>query len=169
MSYSKIDIMQIEKNDIPTLKHAINLQPGVQQTTDKLNRDYSKSIIDGDSYAFSVRALKEGGFGLSLIGFCFVDYVDWVSRNAELRFFTVGAVSPEHEKIIASKLVDFCFDELNLNKVYVNLTYLDRLTSTLSDIGFVAEGLRREAAWGKGRFQDVTVYALLAQEYRAKK
>lgn len=169
MNYAKIDLMQIERNDIPTLKHALNRQPGAKFNTETLNREYTDRLGRHNDYGFALRALKEGGFGLILIGFCFVEDIDWISRHGMLKLIKVGHVPPDLDTVIMRKAADFCFDEINLNKIYCETSNAGHLSSALTELGFVAEGSRREASFYKGKFYDVTVYGLLAQEYRAAK
>lgn len=169
MNYSKIDLMQIERNDIPTLKHSLNKRPGTQMNTEVLNKEYFDRLTKHDEYGFTVRGLKEGGFGLILIGFGFVENIDWISRHCTMRFLNTNSVPQALDVVIAKKMIDFCFNELNLNKVYCDTYSSDHSSTTLASIGFVAEGSRREALFQKGVFQDITVYGLLAQEYRSEK
>jgi len=179
MIYTKIELMQIEKSDIPEVKTLMNTMSKYTAEYKKISTEELSSYFESDtaeqnSYSFSIRGLKEGGFGLSIIGFCHVLNIDWVSKNAEISLIMHGDGSrngtiPKNNIGTASldKLLEFCFKELNLEKVYIEVVNGNDIIPVLDKMGFVAEGIRRKSKFKNGSFVDSTICAILAQEYRA--
>jgi len=178
MTYSKINLMQVEKRDVPSLKTFINglklhLDEYREVTTSLLNSQYEKDIRDSSTYNFAIRARKDTPMLLT-VGFCAAKNIDWVSRHAELFFVmqdgnsgpAVTIPNTEYTKTAFKMLLDFCFDELNLQKVFIDVLEANNIKGVLDEFGFVAEGVRRQAKFKRGRFVDVTVCSLLVQEHR---
>ena len=174
IKYSKIDLMQIEKNDIPDLKRFINsfrhhLPEYKEVNIESLNEQYLLQLTDPNAYYFTIRGLKEGGYALYTEGFCSINNIDWVARHGELRFLMQGSSatfpSTESAKQAFGKLLSFGFEEINLNKLWINVVDGNNIKEFLDKFGFVAEGIKREACFKRGEFVDITVCSLLAQEY----
>jgi len=176
MTYSKIQLMQVEKRDIPTLKNFVNelksLIPEYREvSTSLLMKEYEGSITDPNKYNFVIRAYKEGAF-LYTVGFCSIENIEWVSRHGEVHFVmedgSVPVTIPNtvDSKIAFGKVLEFAFQELNLQKVYMEVLETNNIKSTLDEFGFVAEGVRRCSRLKKGKHIDSTICSLLAQEYR---
>lgn len=176
MKYSKVTLTQIEPNDLPTVKHIINgLVPYLPTPTEfnqsSINVTFDKNLEDPNAYHFSIRGLKDG-FKLITLGFCAVEEIDWVSRHGEVAFAMLGGKCTiphnDNARSALGQLLRFAFEEINLNKVYINVIDGNEIREILSEFGFVAEGSQREAVFKKGQFLDVTVYSLLAQEHRER-
>lgn len=176
MNYSKVTLTQIEPNDLPTVKHITNgllpyLLTPVEFNQSSVNHQYKIYLEDINAYYFSIRGLKDG-FKLITLGFCALRNINWVSRHSEVYFIMLGGKCTvphnSNAKDALGQLLRFAFEEVNLNKVYINVIDGNEIREILGDFGFVAEGSQRESVFKKGRFLDVTVYSLLAQEYREK-
>lgn len=181
MIYSKIDLMQIEKNDIPDIKNLSNILKSYlpehrEVNIECLNEKYESHITNEQSYHFSIRGLREGGFSLSVIGYCSITNIDWISRHAEINVMmhgdggTSGIVPYTEIGFMAfEKILEFCFEELNLQKLVVEIIDTNEIKMILDRCGFVAEGVRRQSRFKNGRFVDSTICSILAKEYREKK
>ena len=101
-----------------------------------------------------------------IIGSVFLKDIDWKVLKSEIGYFIDGEYSG---KGIISKavsfVVDYCFRELKLNKVYLR-TAEDNVASikVAEKTGFQLEGkLRQDFKTYDGKFIDVLYYGLLAE------
>jgi RimJ/RimL family protein N-acetyltransferase len=180
MNYSKIDLMQIEKSDVPVLKNFINafrhhlVDEQQEVNTELVNDRYNKILADLNSYHFAIRGFPEAGFGSTTLGFVALRNIDWISRLGEVWFLmqdeepTNSATIPNTEAsgIAFTKLCKFAFEEINLHKVWIPVVDGNNILNILDRSGWVAEGIRREARLKRGGFVDIKVYSILAQEWR---
>lgn len=180
-SYSKIELMQIEKNDLPEMKVLANqlrnyLAEHRELSLELLNDRYENYVNNMASYHLSIRGLREGGFGLDILGFCSVVNVDWISKHAELNIImygdgkTHGTIPSGPIGIMAlDKILNLCFDELNLEKVWIEVISGNDIKSSLEQLGFVAEGIRRNARIKYSKIVSSTICSVLRQEYKENK
>lgn len=97
--------------------------------------------------------------------------INWLSRSGELGLM-IGEKSLHRKGIgefATRQMLDHAFFDLNLQRVY--LTTLARNTIAIrlyKKVGFVEEGLLRQAAFKRGRFDDVTFMSCLAEDYTKK-
>jgi RimJ/RimL family protein N-acetyltransferase len=179
MKYSKIDLMQIERNDVPALKNFINafrhhLPEHKEVNTELLNERYEALTNDVASYHFSIRGFQEAGYSSSTLGFCGIQNIDWVSRHGELVFLMqdegshATIPSTEAGRLAFQKLVRFGFEEANINKLWIQVADGNNIMGVLDDFGFVAEGVRRQAHLKRGEHVDIAICSLLSIEYRER-
>ncbi|MBE2184633.1 MAG: GNAT family N-acetyltransferase, partial [Anaerolineae bacterium] len=63
----------------------------------------------------------------------------------------------------------FCFHEINLHRVQLTVfSYNQRAMKLYERLGFVREGVWREAILRDGQAFDTLCYSMLAREYQAK-
>jgi len=176
MNYSKVTLTQVEPSDFPTAKHIINglipyLPTPMEFSQPSINSSYKKKLDDPNAYYFAIRGLKDG-FKFITLGFCAIQNIDWISRHGEVFFVMVGSKctipNTDNARDVLTQLLQFSFEEINMNKVYINVVDGNEIREILGDFGFVGEGNLREAVFKKGQFLDVTVYSLLAQEFRER-
>lgn len=105
-----------------------------------------------------------------LIGFYFIKSIDIQQGKAEIGYFT----EPGHQgKGIATAavqvLLDYCWDELKLNKVYLRVAPENRSSIRVAEkAGFQREGLlRQDFRTSTGTFVDIFYYGILRQECRS--
>lgn len=68
----------------------------------------------------------------------------------------------------ASRLIQFGFEELRLNRIYANHNGGNFASGrVMQKIGMKYEGTLREHVWHRGRFVDLIYYGLLRSEYEA--
>jgi RimJ/RimL family protein N-acetyltransferase len=178
MTYSKIELVQIEKNDIPEMKSLANSMRSYivehrELGLDLLNERYEAQLNSSNAYHFAIKGLRDGGFALNILGFCSITSIDWVSRNAEINILMHGdgntRASVPNTNVgfgAVEKVLEFCFDELALNKVWIEIVDGNSVKSLLDNFGFVAEGVRRQARFKSGELVDSTICSLLLQEYK---
>lgn len=130
-------------------------------------RKWFAALMDDQSRKFFIICLMQGGEAIGTIG---LDHIDFVNQRAEVGNVLVGddrAVGHGHAKEAVSLLVAFAFDQLNMNRLYLNvLTDNDRAIGLYSRCGFREEGIQRQAVFARGRFRDVLTMSLLREDFR---
>lgn len=104
-----------------------------------------------------------------LIGSCQLHSIDIISRSAELQV-RIGDGAGRGRGFgtqALKKLLEFGFDDLNLNRIYLYVFVgNDPAISLYRKIGFQVEGTLRQAAFISGQYTDVLVMGILADEFR---
>ena len=161
----QIELMQIEFTDISYYKEMMN---SLYRTIGGSNKllSYSEISLNNSDYNFSVKTSTPGDFKKKIIGFAFIKQIDWVSRHAELQILPQDYKNKDCCLRIVTKLMEFSFQELNLNKVWIESIGFDTLNEILPRLGFVLEGIRRKSKYKKGRWVDSHIYSLLSQEFK---
>lgn len=104
------------------------------------------------------------------IGFCALHTVDHVNGSAELG---IGIGEPdEWDKGYGTEamgvLLDLGFGELRLHRVFLHVfDFNDRAIHVYEQLGFRHEGTKRQAYFRHGRYFDMHVMGLLAEEWTA--
>jgi diamine N-acetyltransferase len=120
-----------------------------------------------DVVIFGIRLLTDG----RLIGSCQLHGIHPVHRSAELqiRIGEAGERGRGHGTEAVTLLVDFAFRDLNLRRVALHvLATNERALKMYERIGFVREGVLREAAHVDGEYVDVVVLAILRADTAAR-
>ncbi len=94
--------------------------------------------------------------------------ISWTNRNAELGIL-IGE-KKYHNKGYGSDsiktLLEFAFKEMNLHRVYLRVfEFNSRAIACYRKIGFVEEGIQREAHYANGRYWNVIWMGLLKSEF----
>ena len=96
--------------------------------------------------------------------------IDWANRLTSLGYWL--AAGHQGSGIMTRSccaLIDFAFDELDLNRVEISAATDNRNSlAVIGRLGFTAEGVRRQAEWVHDRFVDLRCYAMLRQERAAE-
>ncbi len=176
MSELNIHLTQIEKNDIASIKTI--LEAGFDQLladsfkTFGNTEDLLEKQIDKNSYSFAIRARKEDGHRNFLVGMCGIWEIDWIARHGKMFFIMVDrdghkATMQNHTatQTAVAKLLSFAFDELNLNKVWIDVLEKNDIKEALEHFGFVAEGIRRASTFRNGIFLNTIICSLTYEEY----
>lgn len=103
-----------------------------------------------------------------LIGFCIIAFIDRYNRNC--RFGITIGEKDQWGKGYGSEIIKevkrYCFLELNMNKIGVELySFNERSKRLFEGAGFKREGILREKVFKNGRFEDEYVYGLLREEW----
>lgn len=96
--------------------------------------------------------------------------IDWSNRATSIGYW-LGA--PFQGKGVITQccraIVSYLLDEMSLHRVEIRCaTQNTRSCAVPERLGFVREGVIREAQWVAGGFVDLAVYGILASEWRAK-
>lgn len=108
---------------------------------------------------FQCRILDRGAF-VGMVGYL---YHDWKNLRTEIGYWLAqGAQGRGLMTRSVKALVDFAFENLGLNRVEVRAATDNRRSRAVPErLGFVQEGVLREAAWLNDHFIDLVIYAKL--------
>ena len=175
---TSIFLSQIEAPDLPLIKGV--LSSDFRNFSD-FNSELSVSDVmqlykesnNENNYMFSIKITREEDYKRTLCGVCGISDIDWISRNGKLMFWMVDvggfSASPQDyvtSRLAFSKLLAFGFKELNLYKLSFEVFDGNDVQAVLGDLGFVAEGVRRQAKFKRGKYIDTTVFSLVSQEFK---
>lgn len=139
----------------------------VTPITDEAEEAWFEQAAKSESeYHFSIRVLEDN----RLIGNCALFGINNKNRSAEF-----GIVIGEKEywdrgygSDATRVILRFAFQELNLNRVHLDvMAFNERAVRAYEKVGFVREGTRRRAVFREGRYHDIHVMAILADEWWA--
>lgn len=103
------------------------------------------------------------------IGNIYLTEIDWISRNASIGMFLANTANRRkgYGADALSQLLSYAFNELNLMRVYLH-TFAKNISAIkiAEKAGFTLEGQMRNHVFKNGRYEDVLVMALSAEEFR---
>lgn len=120
----------------------------------------------GEAYHFAI--INEAGEYLGTVS---LKQVDYVSMNAEYAIcLRKGAQGKGFAVEATYDILNFAFDELKLNKVYLNvLSDNEKAIGLYKKIGFQYEGEWKKHLFLNGNFCNLLWYAILRDEYVNKR
>lgn len=125
---------------------------------------YEKQL--GDSTGINFIVAKTTG---EAIGTVSIYHIDWRSRKAEWGRLLIGDPDWRSGGIgseIEAMILEYCFDHLNLNKLYCEVLAENKNVISLhKKFGFKEDGILREHAYKKGYYHDVITMSMLKTEY----
>lgn len=117
-----------------------------------------------DLVIFGIRLLKNN----QLIGSCQLHSINYIHRCAELQI-RIGEVAEQGKGYgteAVKLLLQFAFQDLNLNRVYLHVFSHNSVAIKLyHKIGFIQEGRLRQSAYIDGKYLDIIIMGLLRNEY----
>jgi len=114
--------------------------------------------------SFGIDEIETGNF----IGMCFLKNINLINRNAEIAIFIgeESATGKGYAKEATNKTIDFAFNELNLNRIYLYVQEDNHNAIKLYEkCSFVKEAVLREANFKRGKYVNVIVMSILRSEY----
>ena len=109
--------------------------------------------------------VKESGLH---VGNVYLRDIDWVSKNAALGLF-IGESEHRGKGYGTSALrqmIRHAFNNLGLHRIYLNaLAENEPAIRSYQRVGFIIEGKLRSHAFKQGRFRDVVILGLQADEF----
>ena len=130
-----------------------------------LIENWQKEIRSYNEVSFAIIEKKTD----TMIGWCGLYGIKWISRAAEYRAF-IGESDYRGKGIgteVARLLLGYGFEKLNLNKIYlgVNAEHKGALRS-YEKAGFVKEGILRQEIFRNNRYYDAVRMSVLRKEYK---
>jgi RimJ/RimL family protein N-acetyltransferase len=178
MSELKIELAQVERSDISDIKNLMN--SGFRKlfpTSAFKGWDFVRWIdwVQTESphhFTIRVRPATDVAGRNFIAGICGISEIDEFARHGKLTFVMVdkdghkNSLQDHKASLTAfSQLLDHCFKQLNLNKVWIVSNPVDDISNTLAQIGFSAEGIRSNSLYMGGKYHNEHVFSLLASEY----
>ena len=171
----EIDLRLYEEKDALALYRVVttnyeHLRPFLHWVTPDYSLETAKEFIVQNHLLHAAKKSTaygiffRGGFAGS-IGFV---KLGWISRVAEIGYW-IGREFAGRGIITKScrVLIDHAFDELEMNRVEIRCAIENTKSRAIPErLGFVQEGVLRQAVWRHTRFYDVAVYGLLAEDWR---
>ena len=167
-----VALRALTNSDLPRLLEWINDREQVlfnapyRPVGEKQHQDWFDAIQQrADTVIFGISLLKPQQ---RLIGTCQLHSINHVHRSAELQI-RLGDVKERNKGLgtqAARLLLDFAFKDLNLHRVFLHVFSTNAAAIKVYEkIGFVNEGVLRQAAYIDGRYVDVIVMGVLQEEY----
>ena len=163
----------LEKEDLSTLRDWRN-SLHVRKST----REYKLlNMINQKNWFESIHQLnppREIMFGIldkrkKLIGVTGLTYIDWKNRHSEISIYFSKKdwqLRPEAKEAI-NLIMEYGFEELNLNRLYVEIFELMKENIKLfRQMKFVEEGKLRQKVWRSNKWWNTIIYSKLADEYK---
>ncbi|MGX6444860.1 GNAT family N-acetyltransferase [Neobacillus sp. K501] len=130
--------------------------------------DYQTKIIPSwlqklaDNNGFEVGIF----FKNTLVGMIGLHYIDWKNKTTEIGYWISEAY--QGKGIITNTvqaLTDYCFDELQLNRVMIRAAAENKKSCAIPKrLGFIHEGITREAQFLHGSYHDLVCYSILRKD-----
>ena len=116
---------------------------------------------------FQTAIVDDQGRIVGMIGF---HGISWQDRSTTIGYWLAGyAQGRGIMTAAASRLVDYAFSALNLNRVVIQAAVGNARSRAIPErLGFVAEGTLREAERVGEHYLDSVVYAMLARDWRRR-
>lgn len=132
--------------------------------TSEQTENFLRNMLEGGSGANFVIARKED---LSYLGQCNLMMPDFIARKAELAVVLKGKhIGQGYGREALSLLIDFGFDQMNLNRIYLKANEPNfRAVHLYESLGFRVEGRLREDTYLDGQYVDLLVMGLLRDEW----
>jgi RimJ/RimL family protein N-acetyltransferase len=131
--------------------------------TEEMEGQWVDAVLKDQSRTRLVLAIEDKADG-ALVGFAYLNGIDWFARNAELGVL-IGERSRQGKGLAKEALAlvaGYAFETLNLNKLYLRVAaFNDRALRLYRDFGFVEEGRQRQQAFVRGRYHDVVLMGLI--------
>ena len=103
----------------------------------------------------------------NLIGHCGLYYIHWVNRTAEFTIY-IGNVSfrkKGYGSDALKTLLNYGFNELNLNRIYCEVFSNNEAIKVYRKIGFKDEGVLKEHYYCDGKYWDSYILGMLKKEW----
>lgn len=132
------------------------------------NQWFEKISNTSNDYMFSIFEKDSN----TLIGACGLLYINWIIRSADFSFY-IGKDNLYMDEILAPDavniLLDYGFNFLNLNKVWMELYSFDKqkIDFFKNKYNFKIDATLRENCYEKGEYHDSLIISLLKREYKA--
>jgi RimJ/RimL family protein N-acetyltransferase len=104
------------------------------------------------------------------VGSCGLYLIQWICRRAEFRIL-IGddaARGKGHGSEAARLMVDYGFDKLNLETIYLGVNEENgQAIRSYENAGFQREGIRRKLIYRNGRYYNALMMSILREEWLA--
>ena len=166
----KVGLRAIEREDLPLLRDWRNkskFRKNFRETRELnlANQEswYEKSCVNNpNDFMFVIEDLETG----EPVGACGLLYINWIIRSADFSFYIgkgdeyVNIAGYSRES--ANLLIQYGFNILNLNKIWMELYEFDTMKQEFfkSEFGFKQDGRLRQNCYEDGKYWDSIIISL---------
>lgn len=151
----------VSMNDYETQR---GLMPGlVEPVTWEQQFRWYKEVNQGRSREFAIEENRGGDY----VGGCGLKNENIYSRSAQLGVMIIPEFQGRgYGKAATELLLDYGFKEMNLNRMELTVhAFNERAIKLYEGLGFVQEGVLREAVFRDGDYWDTIVMSILRREW----
>jgi diamine N-acetyltransferase len=168
----RVRLRAVERTDLPTFVQWFN-DPLIQR---RLGRVEPLSLAEEERWFEALQRSKTDVVyaivvGDELVGNCGLHRIDWRHRGAQLGI-VIGDEACRGQGLgsdAVGTLVHYAFANLGLHRIELEvLSENDVARRCYERLGFVAEGVRRDARYIDGAFRDLILMRLLRPEWDAR-
>lgn len=138
---------------------------GEKKYTKEMAEDFIKSLQRDEAKEVYAVYLRENG---KHIGNISLQQISHKNRNAEIAYLFGEKEywGKGYAKEASDKLLDRAFKELELHRIYFG-THIENLPMQKlgKKLGFVKEGVLKDAQFKNGKFNDIVVYGKIEEEH----
>ena len=128
---------------------------------------FNKTNNSPNDYMFTIVSLEDS----KPIGACGLLYINWINRSADFSFyigindFYIDNIGLAKES--AELLIKYGFDNLNLNKIWMELYEFDskKINFFQDQFNFKIDGKLRENCYENGKYWDSFILSLLKSDF----
>ncbi len=150
----------------PQVNHFLEM--GARPLSDTALNDIYKSATERDDTIAFIMVDRTTGMPVGTVG---LYQIQWVCRRAQFNIL-IGEPAAWDKGFgaeAASLLLDYAFDKLNLESVYLGVNAENRrAVRSYEKSGFVHEGTRRKMVYRNGEYYDVHMMSVLREEWLAR-
>lgn len=172
---NKIGLRAIETKDLENLKNWRNLENfrkyfREHRELNSVNQEtwFNKLNNSSNDYMFGIITLEDN----KLIGACGLLYVNWIIRSADFSFY-IGINEQYIDDLgfaneATSLLLNYGFNVLNLNKIWMELYEFDNMKINFfkESFNFRTDGILRQNCFHDGKYWDSHIISLLRNDYK---
>lgn len=175
LHYEDMYFFPISRDHLTDIKNWRNTQMSVlrqsKPLTDQNQENWFESIsVDASQVLFSIGINEENS--ISIIGYCGLTNIDYISRRAEISFLI--NTNRSKKKLLyrndflkaLTLLCQYAFDMLNMNKLFTEtFAFRDEHIKILEDFGLKREGVLRMHQFKNGQYFDSIMHSILRDEW----
>lgn len=169
-----VGIRAVENTDLELLKNWRNnteFRKNFREVRElnSINQEnwFNKTNNSPNDYMFTIVSLEDN----KPIGACGLLYINWINRSADFSFY-IGINDYYIDNIGLAKesvelLIKYGFDNLNLNKIWMELYEFDtkKLIFFQEQLNFKIDGKLRENCYEDGKYWDSFILSLLKFDF----
>ena len=139
--------------------------------TREMEENWYDNLLERENdFLFAIVVLEENDQEI-LIGNCGVHQVNWKDRVGEcgIMIGEKNYLGKGYGTEAIELLMDYGFKTLNLNRIELKVyDFNQRAIHCYEKLGFVREGLKRQAVFINGDYHDILIMGILQQEWKEK-
>lgn len=156
LDYQALWILKTWRN-----KHRMYLRQTGLLTNEDQSKWYEGYKIQNDHKFYYIQE------GEKILGFFGLTYIDYINRVAEISFITENYFD-ETSELLLTEAENIAFNELNMNKVFVEIIEYDPKKELLHKLRYIHEGELRQTYYKNGHYFNSNIYGLIINEYRIR-